>query len=338
MNIYLKKLIDQSSLTFNEAIDLMNNIVSGSINDIKLSSILTSLAIKGESTNELMGFAQVMHELSIKVPIRSIRSAVDVVGTGGDGLNTFNISTTSAFVAAGCGVTIAKHGNRSSSGLFGSADLLEALGVNLTMTPEQVGNCIDELGIGFMFAPNHHPAMKHVRQVRKDLGFRTIFNLLGPLTNPSNTKQQLIGVFNKKWMRPMAECFKSFGSKHCLIVNAEDGLDELSCFSTNNIIELKNNQLMEYTLDPDEFDLESTRFNDIVISNIKDSVEIFHDILSGKHGAARNIVLLNAGATVYCSGLAESIADGIAQAKISIDSGKAKKCFENLLKRSNNVN
>jgi len=275
-----------------------------------------------------------MQKFSNKVELKDRNNLVDIVGTGGDGLHTFNISTTSAFVAAGAGVVIAKHGNRSSSGLLGSADLLEAAGINLMLSAEQVKTCIEMIGIGFMFAPNHHVAMKHVRSVRKQLGVRTVFNLLGPLTNPSNAKKQLIGVFSKEWLKPMAECFKELGSDHCLLVHSNDGLDELSIFDLNDVIEVKNNQLIESKIDPKQLKLSTGCIKDITIKTTADGLKMFHEVLSGVKGAARNIVMLNAGATIYCAGIADSIEDGVLKAQQSIDSNNALQCFIKLKKIS----
>lgn len=334
MKQILLQLIDKKSLSIEQAQQLMTAIMEGQLDDISLAALLIALKMKGETKDELFAFASVMKKFSTSVELSSDINSVDIVGTGGDGLNTFNISTTCAFVARGAGVTIAKHGNRSSSGLFGSADLLEAVGINLNLNPAQVAECVEQLGIGFMFAPNHHPAMKHVRQVRKQLKVRTVFNLLGPLTNPSGAQRQVIGVFSKKWLRPMAECFQALGSKHCLLVHSTDGLDELSCFANNYLVELNQGKISEYQLHPSNLGLAQGNLKQITINSLQQAVELFNAVLDGKAGAARNIVLLNSAAAIYVSGLAHSIEQGLQLAIQSIDSGQAKYYFEQLLQKS----
>ncbi len=328
----IEQLINQQHLSFSQASELMTQIMQGDFINESLAAILIALRIKGETTTELTAFAKVMQDFSTKVEFKTKANFVDIVGTGGDGLHTFNISTTSAFVAAGAGVIIAKHGNRSSSGLLGSADLLEAAGINLMLSAEQVSHCVDKLGIGFMFAPNHHVAMKYVRTVRKNIGVRTVFNLLGPLTNPGNAKRQLIGVFNKMWLKPMAQCFKELGSEHCLLVHSRDGLDELSIFDINDVIELKNGVLTKQQINPNNLKLSIGCMQDITIKTTKDGLDMFYSVLNSEKSPARNIVLLNAGAAIYCSGIASSLEDGIVKAEQSIDSSKALKSFVDLKK------
>jgi len=334
----LEQVINNNSLSFEQASDVMTKLMQGDFNNESLAALLVALRMKGETTIELTAFAKVMQKFSKQVELENKNNLVDIVGTGGDGLHTFNISTTSAFVAAGAGVIIAKHGNRSSSGLLGSSDLLEAAGINLMLSAEQVRTCIETIGIGFMFAPNHHPAMKHLRSVRKQLGVRTVFNLLGPLTNPSKAKKQLIGVFSKEWLKPMAECFKELGSEHSLLVHSRDGLDELSIFAINDVIELKSNKLIEKQIDPKKLNLNAGSLQDITIKTTADGLKMFNDVLSGAKGPARNIVVLNAGAAIYCTGIASSLEDGILKAQQSIDSNNARQCFIKLKKLTQEMN
>lgn len=336
----LKQIIDQllsaHALNIEQSKYLMNEIMQGNLDEITLTCILIALKMKGESLTELSGFAEVMQQYSTRVTIDNPSRLVDIVGTGGDSFHSFNISTASSFVAAGAGVKIAKHGNRSASGLFGSADVLEACGINLNLSPIQVSDCIQQLGIGFMFAPNHHPAMKYVQKVRKKLGVRTIFNLLGPLTNPSYAKRQVIGVYDKKWLQPFAATLKQLGSIHSLIVHSKEGMDELSCFESNYIVELKNNEIFSYELDPHTYQLAATSVDDIKVSSLEEAVNKLLDVLAGKHSAARNIVVLNAGAAIYTAGITETIKESIEAAIESIDSHAAMTKLTDLKKLSNN--
>jgi anthranilate phosphoribosyltransferase len=269
-----------------------------------------------------------MRQLSTKVAISDITHLIDTCGTGGDGIQTFNISTCAAFVAAAAGAKVAKHGGRSVSSTCGSADVLEALGVNVNLTPEQVAKCVNEIGIGFMFAPNHHSAMKHAAPVRRELGVRTIFNLLGPLTNPASAKRQVMGVFDKPLTSKLAKVLQKLGSEHVLVVHGADGMDEISFTGDTHIAELKDGKVTEYTVNPTQFSLKIHALKSIRVENAEQSKAMILDVLNGKAGAgtqsaAREIVLMNAGAAIYVAGLADSLQVGIQKAAEVIDSGAA---------------
>lgn len=334
MKRILEKLLDKKDLDYDEMQQTMQLIMSGKVDDIQISAFLIAMRAKGESIDEIIAAAHVMHDLSKKIECDE-SSLVDIVGTGGDGQNTFNISTTSAFVAASAGVVIAKHGNRRSSSLCGSADVLERSGININLSRQQVKRCIKILNIGFMFAPLHHQAMAHVKLVRKTLQIRTIFNLLGPLTNPASARHQVIGLFDKKWLLPIAECFKALGSVHSLIVHSYDGLDELSVFDKNYVVELKNNQLTEFILDPNDYALGHQHLSDIQINSIDEGVEKMLSVLDGDSGAHRDIVILNAAAAIYSADIKSTWDEAILAATHAIDNGKALKLFNQLKKLSN---
>lgn len=329
-----EQLLAHQPLSQAQAITLMQDMMTGKLTEPQIAAYLTAFRMKGIVVEELYAFAKVMREQAHNIAHADPSHLVDIVGTGGDGLQTFNISTTASFVVAGAGATIAKHGNRSASGLLGSADLLEAVGINLQAPASLVEDCINSIGIGFLFAPNHHPAMKHVKSVRKQLGFHTFFNLLGPLTNPSHAQRQLIGVFDKAWLKSMAHCLKKLGSIHSLLVHSEDGMDEISCFANSHIVELNNNTISQYQINPKHYQLDSGQLSDIIINNITDAKNLFFSVLNGEHGTARNIVVLNSGAALYCAGLAPDIGSGIELALASIDSGKANQCYLNLREKT----
>jgi anthranilate phosphoribosyltransferase len=275
-----------------------------------------------------------MRQLSTKVEIPDKTHLVDTCGTGGDGIQTFNVSTVSAFVAAAAGAKVAKHGGRSVSSTCGSADVLEALGVNVNLTPELVAKCVDEIGIGFMFAPNHHSAMKHAAPVRRELGVRTIFNLLGPLTNPANAKRQVMGVFSRDLTLKLAKVLQNLGSEHVLVVHGADGMDEISFTGDTFVAELKDGKISEYILNPAQFGLKTHQLKEIQVQNAGESKAMILEVLSGKHGAARDIVLLNAGAAIYVAGLQANIHEGIQHAAKVIDNGAALAKLEALKQRS----
>jgi len=256
---------------------------------------------------------------------------IDTCGTGGDGANTFNISTTCAFVVAAAGGQVAKHGNRSVSSSCGSADVLEVAGVNLDLNAEQVAQCVNEIGVGFLFAPKHHGAMKHTIKVRKDMGVRTLFNLLGPLSNPAHAPNQLMGVFAKEWVEPLAQVLKKLGSQHVLVVNADDGLDEISIATTTTIAELKDGLVSTYTISPEQFGFKRTPLKELAVATAADSLAMVKSVLDNHAGAALDIVLLNAGAAIYAANIADTMAAGIAKAQQVIASGAAKAKFEALI-------
>jgi anthranilate phosphoribosyltransferase len=290
--------------------------------------------MKGETVDEITAAASVMRELSLKVE-SECRPLIDTCGTGGDGIQTFNVSTVSAFVAAAAGAKVAKHGGRSVSSTCGSADVLEALGVNVNQTPQQVAASVNEIGIGFMFAPNHHSAMKHAAPVRRELGVRTLFNLLGPMTNPANAHRQVMGVFDQSLTTKLAKVLQQLGSEHVLVVHGADGMDEISFTGDTFVAELKNGQVTEYLMNPAQWGLALHDVKDIQIQNAEESKAMILAVLNGKPGAARDIVLLNAGAAIYVSGLVDTMQAGIEKAAAVIDSGAALQKLHQLISYSN---
>ncbi|CAN4274837.1 TrpD Anthranilate phosphoribosyltransferase [Methylophilaceae bacterium] len=319
----LNQLINGQDLSFAEMQALMRQVMSGELTHAQMAAILVALRIKGESVDEIAAAASVMRELSTKVATLASPHLIDTCGTGGDGIQTFNVSTVSALVAAAAGAKVAKHGGRSVSSSCGSADVLEALGVNVNLTPVQVARAVEEIGIGFMFAPNHHSAMKHAAPVRRELGVRTLFNLLGPLTNPANAKRQIMGVFSPALTVKLAQVLQQLGSEHVLVVCGADGMDEISFTGDSHVAELKNGQVSEYTINPAQFGLPVHSLASIQIDNAEQSKALILAVLNGELGAARDIVLLNAGAAIYVAGLADSLAAGINKAAEVIDQGLA---------------
>jgi anthranilate phosphoribosyltransferase len=319
----LNQLINGQDLSFAEMQALMRQVMSGELTHAQMAAILVALRIKGESVDEIAAAASVMRELSTKVATLASPHLIDTCGTGGDGIQTFNVSTVSALVAAAAGAKVAKHGGRSVSSSCGSADVLEALGVNVNLTPAQVASAVEEIGIGFMFAPNHHSAMKHAAPVRRELGVRTLFNLLGPLTNPANAKRQIMGVFSPVLTVKLAHVLQQLGSEHVLVVCGADGMDEISFTGDSHVAELKNGQVSEYTINPAQFGLPLHTLSSIQIDNAEQSKAMILAVLNGELGAARDIVLLNAGAAIYVAGLVDSLAAGISKAAEVIDQGLA---------------
>jgi len=326
----LEKLLQRQDLTPEEMRETMQFFMSGEANDAQIAGFLCALRAKGETIDEITAAAEVLRELATPIEITGDH-VIDTCGTGGDGANTFNISTTSAFVVAAAGGQVAKHGNRSVSSCCGSADVLELAGVNLNLSPEHVAQCVTHLGIGFLFAPNYHSAMQNTRNVRKNLGVRTLFNLLGTLANPAKVKNQLIGVFDKKWVEPLAHVFKKLGSQHVLVVSAEDGLDEISISCATHVAELKNGEIFCYTITPEQFNLPRATLETIAINNPEDSLTMLKSVLNNETGAATDIVLLNAGAAIYAADLADSLAAGIAKAEEVIANGAAAEKFEHFV-------
>jgi anthranilate phosphoribosyltransferase len=322
----LEKLLQKQDLSATEMRDTIHAFMQGQASDVQMAAFLCALRSKGETIEEITAAAAVMRDLATPIPI-SGQHLIDTCGTGGDGANTFNISTTSAFVVAAAGGRVAKHGNRSVSSCCGSADVLELAGVNLHLSPEQVAQCVDTLGIGFLFAPNYHGAMQHTRNVRKELGVRTLFNLLGPLANPARADHQLIGVYDPKWTAPLAHVFKALGSRHVLVVSAQDGLDEMSIATPTQVAELKNGQVSCYTVTPAQFNLPQASLKAIEITNVNDSLRMLKDVLNNQAGVAKDIVLLNAGAAIYAADLVLSLEEGIAKANDVICSGAAYEKF-----------
>ena len=331
----LNHLTKGADLSFDEMSALMNDLMSGNLTPVQISALIIAIKIKGESVDEITGAASVMRERANQVKIKNTQHLIDTCGTGGDSLQTFNVSTMSAIIAAAAGVKVAKHGGRSVSSKCGSADVLEALGVNVNLDHVQIGELVNNIGIGFMFAPNYHPAMKYVAPVRKELGGRTLFNLLGPLTNPARAKQQLLGVYQKDLTIVLARVLEKMGSTHVMVVSGEDGMDEISITGKTFVAELKNNAVVEYVVEPEMYDIPIGRLEDITVKDVMHSKAMMMDILKGKPSAARNISLLNAGAAIYVSGLAENIKMGIDRAKDVVDSGEALSKLNELVLLSN---
>ena len=318
--------INHQDLSTEQMISVMRQIMLGEATPAQIGGFLVALRMKGESLDEIEGATIVMRELAAKVTV-SGDFLVDTCGTGGDGSDLFNVSTASAFVVAAAGGRVAKHGNRSVSSSTGSADVLEAAGISLDLTPDQVAECINSIGIGFMFAPSHHSAMKHAIGPRKELGQRTIFNMLGPMTNPASVKSQVIGVFNEALCKPIAEVLKRLGSKHVLVVHAQDGLDEMSLATSTHIAELKNGEVMEYKITPEDLGINSQSLIGLTVESADESLALIVDALGqqateqGKKAA--DMLALNAGAALYVSGVANSIQAGVLLAKQVITSGAA---------------
>lgn len=330
----IKKIIENQPLTSEEMAQAMHIMMSGQATPAQIGGFLVGLRMRGETVTEISAATSVMRELSTKVKV-SPEHLVDTCGTGGDASGTFNISTTSAFIAAAAGARVAKHGNRSISSKSGSADVLEAAGINLNVTPEQVAQCINELGVGFLFAQKHHSAMGHASAPRRELGIRTIFNLLGPMANPANAPNQVLGVFGKQWVRPMAEVLQTLDSHHVMVVHAEDGLDEISIASPTFVAELKDGAIREYSIRPEDFGLNSASLDSIRVGTALESLAMLQNVLAGQTGTARDIVCLNAGAAIYVAGLADSHAEGIRKAQQAIDSGAAAQRLQQLIELTN---
>ncbi|MFA5809146.1 MAG: anthranilate phosphoribosyltransferase [Thermoleophilia bacterium] len=326
----IDRLADRTNLTEAEAESVLEQIMSGGASEVQTAGFLTALRAKGETVEEIVGLARTMRRFSVRVDVEGV-DLVDTCGTGGDRSHTFNISTTAAFVVAGAEGQVAKHGNRSATSQCGSADVLEALGANLSLPADQVARCIGEVGIGFMFAPLHHEAMKHVVPVRKELAIRTIFNFLGPLTNPAGAEYQLIGVSDRSYVEVIAWALKDLGCRRGLVVHGSDGLDEITITGPTDIAEIREgeDEISLYSITPEEFGFERASGTDMLKGGTAEkNAEILKSILEGESGVRREIVLMNAGAALYAVGVAKSIEDGVRQAAESIDSGAAKKKME----------
>ena len=330
----LNKIVNKEDLSFDEAKSAMENIMNGNLLPTQIAAIAVALRIKGETENEISGFVTAMKNGAIRLP-ESFPNAVDTCGTGGDKLNTFNISTASAIVAAGAGVTIAKHGNRSASSKSGSADVLEAFGINLNATTETELRALNEIGIAFLFARSHHPALKHASSARKEIGIRTVFNLIGPMTNPAGAGIQLMGVFREADIKKVAAVLKKLGAKRAMIVSGHDGMDEISLSSPTDVAELKNNEIITYQISPEDFGIKNAPVESLKGGTPEENAKIILGILNGTAGPKTDIVLLNAGAVIYLSGKSDSIKSGIEMAGQSISSGEAARKLEQLIKISN---
>lgn len=325
---WLTLVLERRDLPHDAMLAAMRALMGGEWTPAQIAGFLIALRMKGESVTEIAAAAEVMRELSTKVPLAGVAHLVDTCGTGGDGAHTFNISTAAAFVAAACGARVAKHGGRSVSSTSGSADVLEALGVNVNLAPEKVAEAVKTLGVGFMFAPNHHSAMKHAAPVRKELGVRTLFNLLGPLTNPAGAPNQVMGVFHRDLTGTLARVLQSLGSRHVLVVHAEEGLDELSLASPSTVAELKDGHVTEYELEPGVFGLPQVAAADMVVKGRDEAVAMLLAALENRHAGAAAIVALNAGAAIYVAGRAASLNDGVTQAQRAIASLAARDVLE----------
>lgn len=330
----LKKVTEQQNLNRSEMHEVMTNIMTGQATPAQIGGFLIAMRMKGETVEEISAAATVMRELSTKVTINAT-SSVDIVGTGGDGSGTFNISTASIFVAAAAGATVAKHGNRSISSKSGAADVLEAAGIDLSISADKIAECINELGVGFIFAQNHHSAMKHAIGPRKEMAVRTLFNLLGPLTNPAGAPNQLLGVFSKQWVRPLAEVLQQLGSHHVMVVHAEDGMDEISIASPTYVAELKDGKITEYSIQPEDFGLQRSELSALQVDSATESLAVIHAVFNNTAGAAHDIVALNAGAALYVAGLTDSHQAGIKLALRVIADGSAMAKLEALKLKTN---
>lgn len=327
----LNQLIDHQEIQHDDMLSLMRQIMQGEITPVQIAAIITGLRVKRETIGEITAAAKVMRELATPIELSDRTYLVDTCGTGGDASHTFNISTTSAFVTAAAGARVAKHGGRSVSSQSGSADVLEALGVNLNQTPLQVAQCIDKIGLGFMFAPNYHSAMKHAAPVRRELGIKTLFNILGPLTNPAGARNQVLGVFNIDLVSTLAHVLQHLGSQHVMVVHGTDGLDEITISGETTIGELKNGKVSIYTIKPEDFGLRSAPISAIRVADSAQAGKMLLSVLENETGPARDIVVLNAGAAIYVSGLTDSIEAGINKAQLAITNGTALKKLHELI-------
>ena len=330
----LQRTIEHREIFHDEMLHLMRMIMQGELSPVMTAAIITGLRVKKETIGEITAAAQVMREFSTKVQVQDATHMVDIVGTGGDGANTFNISTCSMFVAAAAGAKVSKHGGRGVSSKSGSADVMEALGIHINLQPEQIAQCIAEVGIGFMFAPNHHPAMKNVAPVRKELGVRTIFNILGPLTNPAGAPNILMGVFHPDLVGIQVRALQRLGAEHAVVVYGRDGMDEVSLGAATLVGELKNGEITEYEIHPEDFGLQMASNRALKVETPEQSREMLLGVLKGEAGAAREIVCLNAGVALYAANVAASIPEGIAKARAAIDTGAALAKLEQLVTRT----
>ncbi len=329
----IKKVSSHQHLSAGEMTAVMRDIMTGNTTDAQNAAFLVGLQMKGVQQEELLGGAIVMRELVTPVVLQNIDHLVDTCGTGGSGSNKFNVSTAAALVAACAGARVAKHGNRGATSKSGSADVLEAAGVNLSLTPEQVAQAIDKIGVGFLFAPSHHGAMKHVITARREIGVRTVFNLLGPLTNPAGSPNQVLGVFDPDWIVPLLEVLKELGSRHVMVVSSEDGLDEISNSAPTRVGELKHGEITTYRISPEDFGLPLHEdFSALQIESVEQSLTMLKQALAGSNQAAADIVALNAGAAIYTAGIVDSLPAGVEKALEVIASGQALTKLDELIR------
>jgi len=318
------------NLTKDDMSEIILEILEGKVTDAQIGAFLIALSMKGETVDEVIGAVSVMRNLSTKVEINA-PNLIDTCGTGGTGIGIFNVSTTSAFIASSCGAKIAKHGNRSATRKSGSADLLEQAGVSLSLTPEQVASCIEEVGLGFMFAQAHHSAMRHVVGPRKEIGQKSIFNVLGPLTNPASATRQVLGVYDKKWMTPIAEVLNELGSEHLFIVHSKDGLDEISLACPTYVTEMKGGKISEYEISPEDFNFKTTSLDGLQVNSPQESLNLAKLALQGEHEKASSMICMTAGAALYLSDIAGSLEAGVELAKSSLESGAGLKKLNQLV-------
>ena len=333
----LQRTIEHREIFHDEMLKIMRLIMSGEMSPVMMAALITGLRVKKETIGEITAAAEVMREFSTKVHVADKTHLVDIVGTGGDGSHTFNISTCSMFVAAAAGAKVSKHGGRSVSSKSGSADVLEALGLNINLKPDAIARCIDEVGIGFMFAPNHHPAMKNVAPVRKELGVRTIFNILGPLTNPASAPNILMGVFHPDLVGIQVRALQRLGAEHAVVVYGRDGMDEASLGAATMVGELKNGQITEYEIHPEDFGLPMASNRTLKVETAEQSKAMVLGVLDNQPGAARDIVVLNAGVALYAANVAATMTEGLVKARVAIESGAAKDRLVRLVALSKTV-
>lgn len=326
----ISHIVDREDLSRADMEAAMRQIMTGNATPTQIGGFLAGLRAKGETVDEITAAAKVMRELALSVKVTS-DNLVDTCGTGGDGKSLFNVSTASAFVAAAAGARVAKHGNRAMSSCSGSADVLEALGIKLDLPPERIADCIDRIGLGFMFAPAHHAAARYAAGPRKELGTRTLFNLLGPLTNPANAPNQLLGVFAQRWLEPLAKVLRALGSEHVLVVHSRDGLDEISTGAPTWVAELQGGQVRSYTVQPEDFGITRQSIDGLRATSVAQSLELIRTALSGRPGPAGDMVALNAGAAIYAAGISETLVSGVAKARETLVSGAAMHKLEQLV-------
>jgi anthranilate phosphoribosyltransferase len=327
----LQRTIEHREIFHDEMLKVVRMIMSGELSPVMMAALITGLRVKKETIGEITAAAQVMREFSTKVDVADKKHLVDIVGTGGDGSQTFNISTCAMFVAAAAGAKVSKHGGRSVSSKSGSADVLESLGVNINLPPEAIARCVANVGIGFMFAPNHHPAMKNVAPVRKELGVRTIFNILGPLTNPAGAPNILMGVFHPDLVGIQVRALQRLGAEHALVVYGRDGMDEVSLGAATMVGELKNGAISEYEIHPEDFGLPMASSRGLKVQTPEQSRQMLMSVLDNQPGPARDIVIFNAGAALYAANVVDSVEAGLAKARMAVESGAAKAKLERLV-------
>ena len=333
----LQRTIEHREIFHDEMLTVVRMIMSGELSPVMMAALITGLRVKKETIGEITAAAQVMREFSTKVHVADKTHLVDIVGTGGDGSHTFNISTCSMFIAAAAGAKVSKHGGRSVSSKSGSADVLESLGLNIHLSPEAIAKCIEQVGIGFMFAPNHHPAMKNVAPIRKELGVRTIFNILGPLTNPADAPNILMGVFHPDLVGIQVRALQRLGADHAVVVYGRDGMDEVSLGAATMVGELKNGEIREYEIHPEDFGMAMASNRALKVETPEQSAEMLMGVLNNQPGAARDIAILNAGVALYAANVAPTMKDGIDRARAAVESGAAKARLEQLVALSKSL-